>query len=160
MGRVFFWWFTCFVRGPNDWPTVYQVEFVFGDLEKLFQSATIDPVSIRWQLSIGQAPKLSTIPVSDSRVFAQQEIGLTMSGFPTSSDNMATLQTFQPFIYNFQTMGQGYGYLLAAENFNFSVAFFNVAQLADHNINFKLFYRFVDIPLAEFVGIVQSTQQI
>jgi len=70
------------------------------------------------------------------------------------------MRVLQPFVYNFQTKGLGFGYLLAAENFNFSVAFFNVNQLADHNINFKLFYRFVDIPLNEFIGIVQSTQQI
>jgi len=59
------------------------VEFFFGDLPALFTNQTLEPISIRWQLSIGQAPTISTVPVSDARVFAQQEISSVFQGFPS-----------------------------------------------------------------------------
>ena len=139
------------------------VEFFFDDLPALFNVlGNIDPVSVRWQLSMGQAPSDSTIPFGDARVIAQMEFSQFFQEDIGISPNVLFGMTTstQPFIYNFQTRGQGFGYLLAAENFNFTTVYFNTPGLADHDMSFKLFYRFIDIPLAEFVGIVQSTQQI
>ena len=63
----------------------------------------------------------------------------------------------QPFRYDMQSKG-GFGYLMASDAFNVSVQTVFIQQLAV--VHWKLFYRFVDIPLNEFIGIVQSTQQI
>ena len=63
----------------------------------------------------------------------------------------------QPFRYKFETQ-EGYGYLLASDAFNVNVQTGLIQGASD--ANWKLFYRFVDIPLNEFIGIVQSTQQV
>jgi len=63
----------------------------------------------------------------------------------------------EPFRYNFQSK-DGYGYLLASDAFN--VNSFSILVQSGQVYNWKLFYRFIDIPLSEFIGLVQSTQQI
>lgn len=63
----------------------------------------------------------------------------------------------QPLRYDFQSQ-DGYGYLLASDAFNVNVDTILIQSVSDYN--WKLFYRFVDIPLNEFIGIVQSTQQV
>ena len=60
-----------------------------------------------------------------------------------------------PFRYQFQTL-DGFGYLLAADSFR--VVINSQFQAGVGRVDFKLYYRFVDIPLSEFIGIVQSTQ--
>lgn len=60
-----------------------------------------------------------------------------------------------PFRYQFQTL-DGFGYLLASDTFRISIT--SQFQTGTGRVDFKLYYRFVDIPLSEFIGIVQSTQ--
>ncbi len=50
----------------------------------------------------------------------------------------------------------GFGYLLAADAFNVSGT--SVGQAGAVIFDWRLYYRFVDIPITEFVGIIQSTQ--
>ena len=100
-----------------------------------FQMAlgTVQPNNLKW---------------SDTRVFMhyQSEIGGTTTGFSTF---------VWPYRHQFQTL-DGYGYLLASDSFRVSGR--SVGQAAAVSFSWKLYYRFVDIPLSEFIGIVQSTQ--
>ena len=61
----------------------------------------------------------------------------------------------QPFRYDMQSK-DGYGMLLATDAFHSSVTSTNtgIALIFD----FRLYYRFVQIPVTEYIGIVQSQQ--
>lgn len=103
---------------------------------------------INFQMAFGVAPT-AILQFNDTRVFAQwfQELTLTTSG---------AVWNAWPVRYDFQSK-DGYGYLLAADSFNVSGD--SAGQAAAVLFNWRLYYRFVDIPLSEFVGLVQSTQQ-
>ena len=103
----------------------------------------------QFTFSIGAPPTVGTDVFYDNPLVFLQ-IKVIGTGPPNS-----TLK--YPIRYDFQS-NDGYGYLLASDAFNISV---NATLIqAAQTYNWKLFYRFVDIPIAEFVGIVQSTQQI
>lgn len=103
---------------------------------------------IVFQMGFGSTPT-AFLDFNDTRVFAQwfQELTLTTSG--------AVWNAF-PVRFDFQSK-DGYGYLLASDSFNVSAD--STGQAAAVIFNWRLHYRFVDIPLSEFVGLVQSTQQ-
>ncbi len=62
----------------------------------------------------------------------------------------------QPIRHNFQT-NDGYGHLLATDSFNAYIDSSNTGiTLQGH---FRLVFRFVSIPVTEYIGIVQSQQQ-
>ncbi len=63
--------------------------------------------------------------------------------------------TVEPWRYNFQTQ-DGFGYLLATDSFNAYLES-NATGVALVGA-FRLFYRFVQIPVQEYIGIVQSQQ--
>jgi len=116
----------------------------------------LDDATWTFQMAFG-SPTTALLGWNDPRNFA--EIHSHTEGAEIPATSTKAFQPIQPWAYNFQST-DGYGYLLAADSFN--VSFFPFAgppgpftQLAA----WKLFYRFVDIPLSEFVGIVQSTQQ-
>jgi len=115
----------------------------------LFDAAGAKQITL--QFAIGSTPT-ALLSWSDPRTFAE---------FFVRGENLAADPTFlmpvQPLRYNFQSV-DGYGYLLASDAFNVSMVVVNGAP-AVQIATWKMFYRFVDIPLSEFVGIVQSTQQ-
>lgn len=98
--------------------------------------------------SIG-TPPTNVLAFNNPRLFVEvrRDAHFTTSG---------AFVTQQPFIYNMQSM-DGHGYLLAAESFHVSV--FSANTNIANPIQWRLFYRFIDIPLSEFIGLVQSTQQ-
>jgi hypothetical protein len=117
-----------------------------------FYIDTIDLIgngdAVQFQMSIGSVPT-GVLFTNDTRtVFnAAWEVGFVTSG-------MSYYQRHHR--WDFQSQ-DGYGYLLAADSFHMSGA--SAGQAAANVFDWKLYYRFVDIPLSEFVGIVQSTQQ-
>jgi len=58
--------------------------------------------------------------------------------------------------YNLQSK-DGYGYLFGGDIINVGVASANTG--ATNACYFRIYYRFVDIPITEFIGLVQSQQQ-
>jgi len=94
-------------------------------------------------------PPTATTDLSDPRtlVVSRWEMGLTTSG--------ASLFK-QPERHEMQSL-DGYGTLLASDSFH--VAATSVTQAAAVILNWRIYYRFVEITVAEFVGLVQSTQQ-
>lgn len=104
--------------------------------------------NITAQFVIGTVPTL-ILDFNNPRVFAEKRIDTHL--ITSGSSN-----TIQPLIYNMQSM-DGHGYLLAAESFHVSI--FSVNTNALQALQWRLYYRFIDIPLSEFIGLVQSTQQ-
>ena len=62
-----------------------------------------------------------------------------------------------PFRYDWQTR-DGKGFLLPSDKFHVSIQGSGLAGVSVFTCGWRLFYRFVEIPIAEFVGIVQSFQ--
>lgn len=99
------------------------------------------------QLSHGNAPS-AIRDFSNSNVFAywKREMELLTSGAGMSD---------QPFRFNCQTE-EGFGYLLAANEFNFSI---DSGSTGGTNIgDFRLAYRFVEVDVREILGMLQSQQ--
>ncbi len=112
-------------------------------------NAADEKTTVQFYIGSPQTPGIGILPFADPRVFAQFQLR-----FLFTTSGAALLQ--QPLRYDMQSK-DGFGYLLASDAFNVAIKGDNTGVT---NIgSFKMFYRFVDIPLAEFVGIVQSTQQ-
>lgn len=62
-----------------------------------------------------------------------------------------------PFRYDFQSK-DGFGFLLPSDAFHMSSQIIGPAVSGPTLVNWRLFYRFVQIPIEEFVGLVQSFQ--
>jgi len=129
-------------------------EFLVPTIALNFDRNAISSI-LNIQLAIGSPGAI--LKFSDPRVFAQIEIDANFLNNVNGNTRLIFPQ--QPFRYELQTRGTGAGYLLTAEAFNFNVA------LSGQNVGFgvvvqlKVWYRFVEIGLDEFVGLVQSTQQ-
>lgn len=105
-------------------------------------------VNYTFQMVIGTTPAI-IIPFNNPRVFMSKRIDthiITQGGGFTE----------QPYRYDMESK-DGHGYLLAAETFHTS--FFTVLSDQLNDAEWRMFYRFIDIPLSEFIGLVQSTQQ-
>lgn len=100
------------------------------------------------QMVIGTTP-VAMIPFNNPRVFVQKRVDTHII---TSGGGF----TVQPYRYDMETR-DGHGYLLAAESFH--VSFWSVLSGIINIMEWRLYYRFIDIPLSEFIGLVQSTQQ-
>ncbi len=100
------------------------------------------------EFSIGIAPT-AQLGMADPSVFIRYRLEINILGRSVSG-----LYT-TPYRYNFQS-SDGFGYLLATDAFNVGIGSENTGNTSA--IAWKLFYRFVDVPMSEFVGIVQSQQ--
>ena len=125
--------------------TVMELLFLETDITTTLNAAGESVVA---QFSIGAIPTAG-LAFNDPRLFAQRQN--TMLMLTTG----ATLLN-NPERYEFQSR-DGFGYLLASDSFNVSID--GVSTGVANILQWRLYYRFVDIPLAEFVGLVQSTQQ-
>lgn len=160
---------TLTLSGPNDFTTV-RVNTPIPRLKTIGNRATVmellwmemvvskedfvdRPDRVEFQMSIGTPPtQISNF--GDPLVFATMKYSL--GGLNTGLAALITTQW--PWITDFQSQ-DGHGYLLASDAFNVSGD--SLGQDANAIVfGWKLFYRFVSIPLTEFIGIVQSTQQI
>jgi hypothetical protein len=102
-------------------------------------------------LSTGPVPTAATLPELDNGnclCYVRTEIHLLTSG--------ASVHV-QPGNqrYYFQS-SDGYGVLLASDTFHASLDSFNTG-VANH-AHLRLYYRFVQVPVSEYIGIVQSQQ--
>jgi len=126
------------------------MELLYMDVDTNFNFGQADG-EYTFQASTGSAPT-AVQSWADPRVFVL--IKQSSEGLP-----VAFIPTLKPWRFQFQTL-DGFGYLLASDSFNVTFAALNQAVAPNVTITtFKLYYRFVDIPLAEFIGIVQSTAQ-
>jgi len=98
--------------------------------------------------SIGTPPTI-VLPFNNPRVIAEVRVD-------SHVNTSGAFVTQQPYIYQMQSM-DGHGYLLAAESFHVSI--FSAGTGIINDGQWRMYYRFIDIPLSEFIGLVQSTQQ-
>ncbi len=120
------------------------IEVLFPNIEL---SAALANITIFF--SIGTPPAV-VLPFNNPRVIAEVRIDSHVSSAT------GAFVTQQPYIYQMQSM-DGHGYLLAAESFHASI--FSAGTQIINDGQWRMYYRFIDIPLSEFIGLVQSTQQ-
>jgi len=104
---------------------------------------------------------LGSIPTSvlrwnDPRVFTMFKLVNEFIAVGAGSGAAATGLYSEMRRFDMQSK-DGFGYLLASDSFHVTFKSENTARA--NSVFWKMFYRFVDIPLSEFIGIVQSTQQ-
>lgn len=105
-----------------------------------------------WGLTVGLAPT-ANVGLNDPRAVSFNVLDWIFS--LTTSGAAGVLYT-QPYFYNFQDTN-GFGFLLATDFLN---VWGNTTQMAAAaNFQWRLFYRFVDVKLPEFIGILQSQSQ-
>lgn len=120
------------------------VELMFPQIDMKAAPA----VSYIFQMVIGTVP-VGIITFNNPRV-------IMMKRLDTHTVVEGGAITEQPLVYDMQSK-DGHGYLLAAESFHVSI--FTVLSGVTNTAEWRMYYRFIDIPLSEFIGLVQSTQQ-
>lgn len=127
------------------------MELLYCDVSVTFDDFNVGGASWQFQLFLGTA-QTSILAFNDTRVFMDMK---RQTNDPIIQVTTVWTQEGAPFRFQFQTI-DGFGYLLAADSFRAAV---NTNDMIAVTItDFRLYYRFVDIPLSEFIGIVQSTQ--
>jgi len=102
---------------------------------------------VYWSLATGGVPTdPDSIQKGSTFAFGRKEMCMLTSG--------SSIDT-QPYVYNMQSQ-DGFGLLLATDAFHCSVN--SNTTGANLIFDFRLFYRFVQIPVTEYIGIVQSQQ--
>ncbi len=124
-------------------------------VEVLFSNIKLEAANTALAIvfTIGTTP-VAVLPFNNPRVFT--EIRLDGHVLTAGASGIGTMFTRQPWVYNMQSM-DGHGYLLAAESFH--VSLFSATTAQANVAEWRMYYRFIDIPLSEFIGLVQSTQQ-
>lgn len=125
-------------------------------IEMLFPTIEIAAplANLTAQFVIGIVPNV-ILPFNNPRVFAEKRLDThaTVEG----ASGKSGFKTEQPFRYEMEST-DGHGFLLAAESFH--VGLFSANTTPNLNaVEWRMYYRFIDIPLSEFIGLVQSTQQ-
>jgi len=152
------------IKTSGNKATILEILWVEFSLPTLILNFDVVQLGfIRIQLSIGSPPIDTILPFSDPRVFAEVQVDHHFKEADPPGPNVREVNTssllIQPFRYELQTRGTGAGYLLTAEAFNFSMEALETNAEFPVTADIKVWYRFVDVPLDEFVGLVQSTQQ-
>ena len=133
------------LKAVGNKATVMELLFLETDLTTTLNNSGESVVA---QFSIGSIPTAG-LAFNDPRLFAQRQVTMFLL-------TSGAIDVKNPARYEFQT-NDGFGYLLASDSFNVSIDGVNTGVA--NVVQWRLYYRFVDIPLAEFVGLVQSTQQ-
>lgn len=105
-----------------------------------------DDDGIQFALSIGAAPGSSVPVIGQTTTIERLDL---VNYLTTSGSNLLKL----PIRMDLQD-ANGYGWLLAADTLNVSAN--SVGQAAAVVIDFRIYYRFVTLPISEYVGIVTS----
>jgi len=117
-------------------------------------SVTIPNSGIQFQMTVGQSPT-TILPFNDPRtVLEVAYFGFVIGNGPNQNGAISLLN---PFRTELQTR-DGFGYLMASDTFNISLFTTGIGPQASE-AQWRLYYRFVEIPLEDFIGIVQSIQQ-
>jgi len=125
------------------------MELLWVDIRASNFDLTAAGDNFQFQMTLGTV-QAGILGWNDTRVFVFKSIH--------QEGGASGLSIFEQTLrYSFQD-NMGFGYLLAADSFRTSGD--SGGQATALQFDWKLFYRFVDIPLSEFIGIVQSTQTI
>lgn len=111
---------------------------------------TLANADFNFQMALGSAD-VGELFFSDPRLIAAYKINKTQL-----NATGAFINPTNPLRYDFQTT-DGFGYLLASDSFNMTLSTGNSGTV--NRVDWRLWYRFIDIPLSEFIGIVQSITQ-
>jgi len=126
--------------------TVMELLWIEAVIPTIEMSAALANITVFF--SIGTVPTV-VLDFNNPRIIAEFRID-------SHINTTGAFVTMQPFIYNMQST-DGHGFLLAAESFHVSVFSANTGVI--NKVQWRMYYRFIDIPLSEFIGLVQSTQQ-
>lgn len=122
------------------------MEFLYIEAECATTDLVADGDTLEFGMSVGAAPtvvpRLNTA-TTVARVRYVRQAGATESAI--------VLQW--PYRINLQD-ANGYGFLVAADTLN--IAATSSGQAAANVWRFRIYYRFVTIPISEYVGIVSS----
>lgn len=128
--------------------TVMELLWMQLNIDRTTVDFVVNGDGYTFQMTFG-SPPTGIIQWSDPRVVFEDEKELS---FITSG------MAFIPLSIKMDLQSEdGYGYLFASDAFNINATTTGMAVAT--RFNWKIYYRFVDIPLSEFVGLVQSTQQ-
>lgn len=119
-----------------------EVDFGSGVLNAAGEAVT-------FEMSLGATPT-AILGIDDPRVITKA--GHTMQ-ILTSGGSV----TYDFIRVDMQSL-DGYGYLLASDSFNVSIV--GTATSTAFKAEWRLYYRFVDVPVTEYVGIVQSASSV
>lgn len=123
------------------------MELLWVDVTLTGGTLNADNESVIFEMTIGSAPT-ALLGLGDPRTI--QSIRRQMYMLTTGASVV-----LNPIRFSFQD-ANGFGYLLATDAFNVSIQ--GAATSAAFTANWRLYYRFVDVDVEEYVGIVQSTQ--
>ena len=150
------------IKTSGNKATILEILWVDMVIPRLLENFDVSAFSeVRAQLSIGSAPVNTIKFFQDPTVFADfivSKVFIIGTGTPQTETTSMIMLPVQPFRYELQTK-DGAGYLLTVEAFNFSVETFRVSSGFNTDVAIKVWYRFVDVGINDFVGLVQSTQQ-
>ncbi len=126
--------------------TVMELLWCDVESQNLILNAAVE--SITFGLTTGAPPSDRSVISEGNAIF---NLTATFHEHTTGASILV-----QPLRYNFQSQ-DGFGFLLATDSFNAFIDS-NATGVALAG-NFRLYYRFVQIPVTEYIGIVQSQQQ-
>lgn len=122
------------------------MEFLYVDVSLGATDLVATGDAINFALSVGAAP--SGVPnISTTTTVATLRL-LRQAGATESA-----LLLKSPMRINLQDKN-GFGFLVAADTLNVSGV--SIGQAAAVVYNFRIYYRFVTVPISEYVGIVSS----
>lgn len=126
--------------------TVMELLWIDGEIEGSINGAT-EGITV---IFYGGVTTTTSFSWNNPRLIARKEF---------SGNNIVTSGSIMPqpdFKLNL-TSKDGYGFLFAGDVVNVLVTSANTGVATV--VNWRLYYRFVDIPITEFVGLVQSQSQ-
>lgn len=124
-------------------PTIMEILWI--DIEFTATDVIADGDAVELTFSTGATPS-ATQRIDDGSVIARLALD---NNFVTSGMVLMRM----PFRLDLQSK-DGYGQLLASDSFNVRAE--SAGQAAAVNFRWRMYYRFVQVPMAEYIGIVQS----
>lgn len=111
------------------------------------------------QAQIATAPQSGTSLSSPQVVSFAEQVFLTyyQNSMPATSDFGAGFNYAMPQVQDL-TDGAGHGVLVATDSIYMGFQFNDFDAAALHTVSVKMLYRFKEVDLAEYIGIVQSQQ--
>lgn len=95
-------------------------------------------------------PATFSAAVLDPKILSVWMLGSATFGAP------ATVDTFYPFYEEDLTDGAGHGILVASDSLYFNI--FSLLTAQANHVGWRIGYRFKEVDLVEYIGIVQSQQ--
>jgi len=146
--------FTPISRLQKTGPKIRIMELLWFDVSVTILDLLIDGGFFIFGLSLGASPEDTTVNFGRPNVIGSVAEEIHVAGAPAAG--LASVTVNSPRRYDWQS-ADGYGYLLASDSFN---VFGGTAAQANPSVfGWKIYYRFVEVNIAEYIGIVQSQTQ-